>query len=345
MGTAFTPKQARLIKRLSEEVVCIMDGDAAGQKAAFASLQPMLEAGLQARAVLMPDGEDPDSFLGRHGPPAMEALLEDAPPLLERFIAKLAADHPADAPGRSAALRKLGPMLAAVPDDLARDLYREQSARMLGVDLQFVDRALGAVPVAAAPNPVPSPIQEFVPVFDPDPRPAVRSEPPRSLPPAPRQGSGEIPRYELELLEFILQYPRLIKDFWALEAHKSLTYPGLAAFFAGFYREVTAGRMPNEDRLLAEIGDARVSAVIRQLQARPPSMLDEAGIDDVFRDTLETFRQHAVDRRYRVKLEEYRAISHTRDLDRRRAVLAELNAIGREKKSDRRPQTNPEGAR
>ncbi len=343
MGTAFTPKQARLIKRLSEQVVCVMDGDAAGQKAAFASLKPMLHAGLQVRSVTMPAGEDPDSFLRKQGPEALRTLLEDAPPLLERFIEGLATDHPADAPGRTAALRSLGPVLAAVPDELTRDLYRQQAARMLGVDLEFVDRALGDVP---PPAPVPRPVErvpEFVPVFDPGPQPAVLMEAPRSLPPPPDPETRNIPQYEMELLEFIVQFPRLIEAFQGAEAHKSLTYPGLAAFFAGFYREVTAGRMPNEDRLLAEIGDARVSAVVRELQAKPPSIVDESAVDDAFSESLETFRQRTVERRYKAKLEEYRAISHTRDLEQRRAVLAELNAIGRER--GRRPHPNPEGAR
>ena len=63
MGTALTPEQVRLVKRLSSNVICVMDGDEAGIKAAFSSLIPFLEAGIQPRAVMLDDGMDPDSFI------------------------------------------------------------------------------------------------------------------------------------------------------------------------------------------------------------------------------------------------------------------------------------------
>ena len=112
MGTALTPKQVRLVKRLSEQVVCVMDGDAAGQKAAFASLLPFLEHGIQPRAVSMPPGEDPDSFIRKHGARRLEGVLDDAPPLLDLLIERMHAEHPNDPPGRVAALRAVAPALA-----------------------------------------------------------------------------------------------------------------------------------------------------------------------------------------------------------------------------------------
>jgi DNA primase len=150
MGTALTPAQVRLVKRLSEQVVCVMDGDAAGAKAAFASLVPFLEAGLQPRAVMLPAGEDPDSFVRAQGLEAFEALVDAAPPLLDLYITRAGDDHPADPPGRVAALRHVAPALAALDDALTLNLYRSKVAEALAVDGALVDQAIEDAKRAAA---------------------------------------------------------------------------------------------------------------------------------------------------------------------------------------------------
>jgi DNA primase len=116
MGTALTAKQVRLVKRLSESIVCVMDGDAAGQKATFASLLAFLEEGLSPRAVALPAGDDPDSFLRTQGKPAFAALLDGATPLLAAHVRHVAAAHPRDPTGQVAALRAVAPALARVQD-------------------------------------------------------------------------------------------------------------------------------------------------------------------------------------------------------------------------------------
>lgn len=144
MGTALTPKQVRLLKRLSDNVVCVMDGDAAGHKATFAGLLAFLEEGLSPRAVTMPDGDDPDSFLKTHGKVAFKALLDGATSLLALHVQHVAAAHPRDPSGQTAALRALAPALSRVQDPLERALYLKLTADTVGVDLTFAEAALQA---------------------------------------------------------------------------------------------------------------------------------------------------------------------------------------------------------
>ncbi|MCB1185155.1 DNA primase, partial [bacterium] len=151
MGTALTTRQVRLVKRLSEQVICVMDGDAAGAKAAFASLLPFLEEGIQPRAVLLTGGHDPDSYVREHGADAFRTLLAAARPLLDLYIEREAAARPADALGRAEGLRALAPALRLLQDPLTRDLYRQQVASTLGVPLDFVDRAIQEAAPAPAP--------------------------------------------------------------------------------------------------------------------------------------------------------------------------------------------------
>lgn len=144
MGTALTPKQVRLLKRLSESVVCVMDGDAAGQKATFAGLLAFLEEGLSPRAVALPEGDDPDSFLKANGKAAFKALLDSAGSLLAAHVTHVAAAHPRDPSGQTAALRALAPALSRVQDPLERSLYLKMTSESLGVEVAFAEAAVQA---------------------------------------------------------------------------------------------------------------------------------------------------------------------------------------------------------
>ncbi|XXX71858.1 DNA primase [Sorangium sp. So ce134] len=86
LGTAFTPGQAKLIKRFAPAVILLFDGDAAGKKATRAARSPCREAGLSARVAVLPAGVDPDDLARRHGPEAVARLLKGARGLLEHLI-------------------------------------------------------------------------------------------------------------------------------------------------------------------------------------------------------------------------------------------------------------------
>lgn len=86
LGTAFTPAQAKLVKRFAPAVVLLFDGDAAGKKATRASRLPCREAGLNARVAVLPAGLDPDDLARRKGPEAVAQLVKAARGLLEHLI-------------------------------------------------------------------------------------------------------------------------------------------------------------------------------------------------------------------------------------------------------------------
>lgn len=306
MGTALTPKQVRLVKRLADEVICVMDGDAAGAKAAFASLMPFLEEGVQPRAVMLTGGHDPDSYLRAHGIEAFRTLLDTAQPLFDLVIEKEARTHPADALGRVAALRAIAPALRLITDPLARDLYHQQICARLGVGPDFLNRALqeAEAPPArpaerAAERPAPRPSERVgpgrtpertpertpdhpwdpqdVPPGDPPP-PDLRDLAPDRLPPpvgpdpTPRRKvlrpMPAIPRYERELAEYIADFPNLAVDFVQRQGTRYLTHSGLADFLVRLCAEVESGAVLDEDRLLREFPDAQVVAFWRERQAR-----------------------------------------------------------------------------
>ena len=152
LGTALTEAQCRLLSRFSERVVLLYDGDKAGRAATLKAIPTAMAAGLQVAVVALPDGDDPDSFLGREGPAALQGLMDAA-----RSGWDVLVDHTlrdvgawADPGGPVRAVDRLAPVLAAVSDDRQRLLFERRLASDLQLDhatlVRFVRRALAAQP-------------------------------------------------------------------------------------------------------------------------------------------------------------------------------------------------------
>ena len=86
LGTAFTPEQAKLLKRFAPSVVIAFDGDAAGRKATRAARTPCRTGALEAKVAVLPDGIDPDDLVQKKGAAALLALVKDARGMLDHLI-------------------------------------------------------------------------------------------------------------------------------------------------------------------------------------------------------------------------------------------------------------------
>ena len=93
MGTAITPYHAKELKRFSEKVVLCLDGDFAGQKAMFRSVDILLDGGLDVRCVTLPDNLDPDEFLIKYGKEELEKYIDNAIPALDYKIILLSKKY------------------------------------------------------------------------------------------------------------------------------------------------------------------------------------------------------------------------------------------------------------
>ena len=162
LGTALTADQLRVLRRLCESVVACFDGDDAGRRAASRSFATFVEAGLWGRGVFLPAGEDPDTFVRRHGREALETLLVAAEPLVDAFLADLAGPR-RDAVGRSVEAAKevarilkrvRSPLEFEVLVHLAAERLRVREELLRGEGLAATPEASGA-PVAGdrAPGP------------------------------------------------------------------------------------------------------------------------------------------------------------------------------------------------
>src|SRR4029450_2959141 len=114
-GTALTQGHARLLRRFTERVVVNFDQDEAGQKAARKSLDILVEEGLKAHVVELPEGYDPDTFLKAFGADAYRRALDGGPGAMECLIRRAAAEHDTRTPeGKAAYLNALLPSLRRI---------------------------------------------------------------------------------------------------------------------------------------------------------------------------------------------------------------------------------------
>jgi len=133
-GTALTPDQARLLARLQVDVLLLYDGDDAGVRAADRGLDPLLQAGVNVRVLLLPGGEDPDSFLRKEGAGALKERLESALDV-PSFLAgsKLAGEDEGN-PSLELRVRRFVGLLDRIDDPIRRRLLLRRGAEVFGLE-------------------------------------------------------------------------------------------------------------------------------------------------------------------------------------------------------------------
>jgi DNA primase len=131
-GTAFTERQAHVLKRFVGEVVLCFDADAAGLKAAERSLEALLENNLLVRVAEMPPGEDPDSVVRKTGRDAFEKLLEEAPEFFDYWTEKKAGATRLDSLGEKMRVaRELAATVGHVREPMMRrEVINKIAARL-----------------------------------------------------------------------------------------------------------------------------------------------------------------------------------------------------------------------
>lgn len=127
LGTAITEEQLRLMWRVSPEPVIALDGDSAGLRAAMRLIDlalPLSGPGQALRFAFLPEGLDPDDLIRARGAGAMQAVLDDARPLVDLLWRRETEGRVFDSPERKAALdRALGEAVARIPDKDTREHY------------------------------------------------------------------------------------------------------------------------------------------------------------------------------------------------------------------------------
>ncbi|MFN5025711.1 MAG: DNA primase [Bacteroidota bacterium] len=138
-GTSLTENQIKLIKRFTENVCVLYDGDAAGIKASLRGTDMLLEAGLNVKIVLFPDGEDPDSYSRKVGSDAFDIFLSENTQDFILFKTGLLKDEAGNDPVKQAELvRDIVGSISKIPDAFKRSNFIKACSRLLKVEEQLL---------------------------------------------------------------------------------------------------------------------------------------------------------------------------------------------------------------
>lgn len=227
-GTSLTVEQIRLIRKFTNNVTIIYDGDSAGIKAALRGIGLVLKEGLNVKVVLLPEGQDPDDFARQHTLEQVQDHISRTEQDFISFKTDLLLDEAGGDPLKKAALiNDIADTISLIPDAVIRAVYVRSCSDKFEIDEQIlsdrVSRSRSAMIMEeqeqkrreqerAARQAVPMPLaQDHIPEGDMVPPPDYLDAPPVETPPYPAMPTGprwdvpELEPCEKEILGFILE--------------------------------------------------------------------------------------------------------------------------------------------
>lgn len=143
-GTALTTEQIKLIKRLTENVTILFDGDAAGIKASFRSIDMLLAEGMNIRVALFPDGDDPDSFARKHPRDFVENFIKTEAKDFIDFKAEILLKEAQNDPIKKAeAIRDIVKSIGFVSNALKQEIFIKEISTKFELSEQSLFNELG----------------------------------------------------------------------------------------------------------------------------------------------------------------------------------------------------------
>lgn len=142
-GTALTSEQIHLLHRFTDNIILLYDGDDAGIHAAQRGTDMLLAAGMNVKILLLPDGDDPDSFARKHDATAFREYVEQHQVDFLRFKTDiLLAQSQNDPRKMSQMVAEIVTSIACIPDEITRSLYIRETAQTLRMDEGMIHRAV-----------------------------------------------------------------------------------------------------------------------------------------------------------------------------------------------------------
>ncbi len=233
LGTALTPDHARAIKRFTNKVLLLFDGDEAGRSAARRSLPILLEEGILCRGLILPDDLDPDDYINKFGADKLKALIAAAPDLFEIVAANVWMESKGSPSGKVRFLDEMSPILERVSDGRLKTLYIQNLANLIDVAPALIEQSVKK------------------PVKRREVRPQATPEAPKAAQEPDKIDLKGLPKPELELLNVILLREVYLKEALASGVFTQISHPGGRKVF-GRLQELY-GLMPNKFDMLSAL--------------------------------------------------------------------------------------------
>ncbi|NPA34173.1 MAG: DNA primase [Chlorobi bacterium] len=140
-GTALTEDHAKILRTIAPQVILAYDSDEAGMKARYQSALILLKHDIIPLTIAFPEGEDPDSYVNKHGTQALQQLIEQPIDFIEFWLNKIWREDLS--PNQQAeAIREILQLVAAIPDSLKAEGYIRLVATKTGMDIKLIKKEL-----------------------------------------------------------------------------------------------------------------------------------------------------------------------------------------------------------
>ena len=134
-GTALTAKQASMLRNHAETAILIFDSDSAGRSAAEKGFDILLEHGMNVKIVVLPDGQDPDSFIQEQGAESFLEKIRNAKPFMESYIDALVRESPGQTPADKVKMaNQILPLLTRIKNTVERSAWLEKFTSKTNID-------------------------------------------------------------------------------------------------------------------------------------------------------------------------------------------------------------------
>ena len=145
-GTSLTDEQVQLLSRFTKNIIILFDADPAGQKASLRSIEILLKQDFEVKVITLPKGEDPDSYIIKHGKDEFDELVSSAKNFLEYQTAQFEEQGLFEDPAEmTKAIRELVKTLALVNDELKRNLLMKTIAKKFSLREKLIESELNTV--------------------------------------------------------------------------------------------------------------------------------------------------------------------------------------------------------
>lgn len=265
-GTALTRGQIRLIRRFTNNITILYDGDAAGIKAAIRGIDMFLEEEMNVKVVLLPDGEDPDSFARSRNASEFGEFIAGHETDFIRFKTQLLLKEVGDDPVKRAELiSDMVRTIALIPNNISRAVYIRECAAMMAIDEQVLINEvnkirLGKVTAASPQTPSVTPVatgdgtkrEEEGPEANAEANPAGDSTATTKAPVAP----SPYRPFEIALLRYVVRYgERVLFDYFDEERQEQVTMRVAAYIRFDLERDDLTFYTPQFKQMLDEAAD------------------------------------------------------------------------------------------
>ena len=241
LGTALTTQHIRTLKRYTKNLITLFDADQAGVQASLRSLPLFLEEEISGRTIVLPNGEDPDSFLRKGKVEDLERRVTGAVPLMDFFFENLIKTYNVKSIDGKVKIAEEGmALIGKIPDGIRRDFYLKALAERLDVEAPLLHEMLRSSPKG---------------------RPKVEKELKR------RVAEKNLPRSEEMVVRLMVHHPELIpriSEEGILKEFESPLLKKMAEDLENFYQ--TKGRLDIAEALgsLDEDLKGRLSEMVFQ---------------------------------------------------------------------------------